>query len=150
LLSAQKLPPSKFGKKFWEKRYEDINAFEHHLVRNGTVVLKFFLHVSKDEQKRRFLERLERPEKNWKFSSADLAERGHWDDYMNAYEDALSATSTKWAPWYVVPADKKWVTRAIVADIVTTTLRGLELSYPEVTDEQKVRLANAKESLLAE
>lgn len=150
LLESQRLPSSKFGKKFWKKRYEDINAFERHLVRNGTVILKFFLHVSKDEQKQRFLERLDRPEKNWKFSSSDLAERGHWDEYMDAYADALSATSTKWAPWYVIPADKKWVTRALVADIVTTTLHGLELSYPEVTDEQKVLLAQAKESLVAE
>ena len=138
-LIGRQLPreKGKVGKKFWEERYEDINAFERHLVRNGTVVLKFFLNVSKDEQKRRFLERLNRPEKNWKFSPADLAERGHWDDYMDAYEDALSATSTEWAPWYVVPADHKWVTRAVVADVVTTAIRGLDLKYPEVTAEQR-------------
>jgi PPK2 family polyphosphate:nucleotide phosphotransferase len=150
LLAAQRLTAKKFGKGFWEKRYEDINTFERHLVRNGTVVLKFFLNVSKDEQKRRFLERLDRPEKNWKFSTSDLGERGHWDEYMEAYEDALSATSTKWAPWYVIPADHKWITRALVADVVTTTLRDLELSYPVVTDEHKARLAEAKATLEAE
>src|SRR4051794_14355295 len=111
LLDGQKLPPGKRGKSFWEARYEDINAFERHLVRNGTVILKFFLHVSKKEQKRRFLERLERPEKQWKFTAADLAERGYWSKYMEAYEDALSATSTRWAPWYIIPADHKWATR---------------------------------------
>jgi PPK2 family polyphosphate:nucleotide phosphotransferase len=140
----------KAGKKFWEQRYEDINAFERHLVRNGTVILKFFLNVSKEEQKARFLERLERPEKNWKFSTSDMAERGFWDDYMKAYEDALSATSTDWAPWYVIPADFKWITRAVVADIVTTTLRGLDLSYPEVTAEQKKRLEDARQKLAKE
>src|SRR6478752_6547212 len=113
LLAAQRLPDREPGKKFWRKRYQDINAFERHLARSGTVVLKFFLNVSKGEQKRRFLERLDRPEKNWKFSPGDLAERAYWDDYMAAYEDALSATSTDWAPWYVVPADHKWLTRTI-------------------------------------
>src|SRR5262249_25801585 len=137
-------------KKFWRRRYQDINAFERHLVRNGTVVLKFFLNVSKDEQKRRFLDRLDRPEKNWKFSTADLAERAFWDRYMKAYADCLSATSTRWAPWYVIPADQKWATRAVVADIVTSTIRGLDLKYPEITDEQRQRLAEAKKQLLAE
>src|SRR5947207_223304 len=138
-LIGRQLPreKEKVGKKFWEERYEDINAFERHLVRNGTVILKFFLHVSRDEQKKRFLERLNRPEKNWKFSPSDLAERGHWDQYMDAYEDALSATSTESAPWYVVPADHKWVTRAVVADIVTTAITELDLKYPEVTAEQR-------------
>ncbi|HJZ54238.1 MAG TPA: polyphosphate kinase 2 family protein [Gemmataceae bacterium] len=140
----------KLGKKFWGERHEDINAFERHLVRNGTVILKFYLNVSKDEQKRRFLERLNRPEKNWKFSSADLAERGHWDDYMEAYEDALSATSTEWAPWYVVPADNKWVTRAVVADVVTTAIRELDLKYPEVTPEQRKLLEQARNKLAQE
>ena len=114
-VESQKLPPGRRDKEFWKDRYDDINAFERHLVRNGTVVLKFFLHVSKDEQKQRFLERLDRPEKNWKFSEADLAERAFWDDYVVAYEDALTATSTSWAPWYVIPADQKWATRALVA-----------------------------------
>lgn len=110
ILESQKLPPRKRGKSFWQARYEDINAFEQHLVRNGTVILKFFLNVSKREQKRRFIERLERTEKNWKFSTADLAEREFWDDYQEAYEAAITATSTEGAPWYVVPADHKWVT----------------------------------------
>lgn len=140
----------KAGKKFWEDRYEDINAFERHLVRNGTVVLKFFLNVSKDEQKRRFLERLDRAEKNWKFSPSDMAERAYWDDYVGAYEDALSATSTEWAPWYVVPADHKWVTRAVVADIVATAIHGLGLAVPEVTAEDRTRLAEARKKLEAE
>ena len=140
----------KVGKKFWEERYEDINAFERHLVRNGTLILKFFLNVSKDEQKRRFLERLDRPEKNWKFSPSDLAERGHWDDYMAAYEDALSATSTESAPWYVIPADHKWITRSVVADIVTTSIRELDLKYPVVTPEQKKLLEEARKKLDAE
>jgi PPK2 family polyphosphate:nucleotide phosphotransferase len=140
----------KVGKKFWEQRYEDINAFEQHLVRNGTVVLKFFLNVSKDEQKRRFLERLNRPEKNWKFSTADLAERGFWDQYMEAYENAISATSTNSAPWYVVPADHKWATRAIVADIITNAICNLDLHYPEITDEKQKLFAEAKQRLSRE
>jgi PPK2 family polyphosphate:nucleotide phosphotransferase len=149
LLGGQ-LPREKVGKKFWEERYEDINTFERHLVRNGTVIIKFFLNVSKEEQKKRFLERLERPEKNWKFSAADLAERGYWDDYMKAYEDALSATSTEWAPWYVIPADHKWVARTVVADVITTTIQELDLEYPEVTPEQKKLLEEARKKLAAE
>jgi PPK2 family polyphosphate:nucleotide phosphotransferase len=147
LLESQKLPPGKRGQAFWEGRYEDINAFERHLVRNGIVLVKFFLNVSKKEQKRRFLERLDRPDKHWKFSAADLAERGYWDDYMAAYEDALSATSTSWAPWYVVPADYKWGTRAIVADILTRTIHALDLRYPEMTEEQRQALAEARKKL---
>jgi PPK2 family polyphosphate:nucleotide phosphotransferase len=137
-------------KKFWAARYEDIKAFERHLVRNGTVVLKFFLNVSKGEQKKRFLERLDRPEKNWKFSAADLTERGFWADYMRAYEDALTATSTERAPWYVVPADHKWVTRAVVAGIVTAALRGLDLRYPQIAEDARQRLAEARRKLLGE
>jgi PPK2 family polyphosphate:nucleotide phosphotransferase len=150
LIDQQKLPPGNRGKSFWEARYEDINAFERHLVRNGTVVLKFFLHVSKDEQKRRFLERLERPEKHWKFSTSDLPERAFWADYMDAYEDALAATTTEEAPWYVVPADNKWVTRAVVADVITTAIRSLDLRFPEVTEEKRKALAEAKSRLQAE
>jgi PPK2 family polyphosphate:nucleotide phosphotransferase len=150
LLDQQKLPAGKRGKAFWEARYDDINTFEHHLVRNGVVVLKFFLNVFKDEQKRRFLERLDRAEKNWKFSAADMAERGFWDDYMAAYEEALSATSTEWAPWYIIPADHKWVTRAVVADVITSTLQGLDLQYPEVTEAQREALAAARERLMSE
>ena len=151
-LLGRQLPRDKQkpGKKFWDERYEDINAFERHLTRNGTVILKFFLHVSKDEQKRRFLERPDPPQKNWEVSPSDLEERGYWDDYMKAYEDALSATSTEWAPWYVVPADYKWVSRVVVADVITTALRDLELTYPEVTDEQTKRLADARVRLAAE
>lgn len=151
-LLGRQLPPGKkkASKKFWKQRYQDINTFERHLVRNGTIVLKFFLNVSKDEQKRRFLERLENEEKHWKFSTSDLAERGHWDEYMAAYEEALSETSTEWAPWYIVPADYKWITRAVVADLVTTAIRNLDLEYPEINDEQRSRLAAAKEHLLAE
>jgi PPK2 family polyphosphate:nucleotide phosphotransferase len=151
-LIGRQLPRAKekVGKKFWEERYEDINAFERHLVRNGTVVLKFYLNVSKDEQKRRFLDRLTRPEKHWKFSTADLAERAYWDDYTDAYEDALGATSTDWAPWYVVPADYKWVTRAVVADVITTAIRELDLKYPEVTPEQHAQLTAARAKLAAE
>ena len=150
ILDHQKLPDGKRGKSFWEARYEDIAAFERHLTRNGTVILKFFLNVSKKEQKRRFLERLDRPEKNWKFSASDMAERGFWDDYMEAYEDALSATSTEFAPWYVVPADHKWVSRAVVADILVTTIRSLDLHYPDVTDQQRKSLAEAKRKLETE
>lgn len=150
LLAQQKLPPGKRGKGFWRARYEDINAFEQHLVRNGTLILKFFLNVSKDEQKRRFLERLQNPEKHWKFSTADLAERGFWDEYQDAYQDALAATSTEWAPWYVVPADHKWISRAVVADIVTTAIRAQDLKFPEVTDAQRIALAEARAQLEAE
>ena len=143
----QHLPDGKKGKAFWEHRYEDINAFERHLERNGTVVLKFFLHLSKDEQKKRFMERLERPEKNWKFSPSDLPERAHWDDYMEAYEDLINATSTDWAPWYIVPADNKWAMRAIVADVITSTLRDLDLKFPELNDEQLKLLEQARKTL---
>jgi len=147
LLDPHRLPPGKHGKSFWEARYEDINAFERHLIRNGTVILKFFLHVSKKEQKRRFLERLERPEKHWKFSTSDLPERAFWADYMDAYEDALAATTTEEAPWYVVPADNKWVTRAVVADVITTAIRWLDLRFPEVTEEKRKALAEARSQL---
>jgi PPK2 family polyphosphate:nucleotide phosphotransferase len=147
LLDQQRLPPGKRGKSFWEARYEAINAFEQHLAHEGTVILKFFLNVSKKEQKRRFLERLDRPEKNWKFSASDMAERAYWSDYHDAYEDALGATSTEWAPWYVVPADHKWVTRTVVADVLTSAIKGLDLRYPEVTDEQRRALAEARRKL---
>ena len=147
LIDHAKLPPGKRDKAFWEARYDDINTFERHLVRNGTVILKFYLNVSKDEQKRRFLERLENPKKHWKFSAQDLEERAYWDDYMDAYAAALSATSTDWAPWYVVPADHKWATRAVVADVLTTTIRALDLRYPEISAEQKKALALARKRL---
>lgn len=139
--------PAKPDKAFWEKRYEDINNFEKHLTRNGTLILKFFLHVSKDEQKRRFLERLTNPEKYWKFSEADLAEREHWKEYRKAFEDALTATSTKKAPWWVIPADRKYVARAIVADVITTSIQNLGLEYPKVDDAKMARLNAARAKL---
>jgi PPK2 family polyphosphate:nucleotide phosphotransferase len=150
LLEKQKLPPGRSGTRRWKARSEAINAFEHHLVRSGTIVLKFFLHVSKAEQKRRFLERLEQPDKHWKFSAADVAERAHWDEYMDAYEAALGATSTKWAPWYVIPADRKWITRAVVADVIATALRDLDLRYPETDDDRRAQILAARRVLLAE
>jgi len=139
--------PAKPDDKFWEQRYEDINNFEKHLARNGTLVLKFFLHVSKGEQKRRFLERLTNPEKHWKFSEADMAERAHWKDYQQAFGDALTATSTKRAPWYVIPADRKYVARALVADIVTTAIKDLDLKFPKVSAEKLAKLAAIREQL---
>jgi PPK2 family polyphosphate:nucleotide phosphotransferase len=150
ILAAQPLPDGKIDKAFWQERYEDINAFERHLVRNGTVILKLFLHVSKAEQKRRFLERLERPDKNWKFSLADLAERAYWDDYQDAYEQALEATSTEWAPWHVIPADHKWMMRLLVAEILTNAIRSLDLAYPQPAPEDEAALAEARAKLLGE
>jgi PPK2 family polyphosphate:nucleotide phosphotransferase len=151
ILDRQQLPPgTPRGERLWRQRYEDINAFEHHLDRNGTKVVKFFLHVSKEEQRRRFLSRVETPDKYWKFSAGDLAERARWDDYIEAFEDALTATSTRWAPWYVIPADHKHVTQALVAGVLTRTIEGLGLSYPTVTDEQLEAVEKARADLLAE
>jgi PPK2 family polyphosphate:nucleotide phosphotransferase len=148
-LAKQKLPPQLVGKNIWEERFEDIRNFERYLARNGVVVRKFFLHVSKKEQKRRFLERIEDPLKNWKFSSNDANERDFWDDYMGAYEQMIQETATKDAPWYVVPADNKWFTRVVVAGAVIETLASLDLAYPKV-DEGKLReLAAAKKKLLS-
>lgn len=143
----QNLPDGKRDKSFWTDRYEDINAFERHLERNGTVIMKFFLNVSKEEQKKRFMQRLDRPEKNWKFSALDLAEREHWNEYMEAYEDAINATSTEWAPWHIIPADNKWVMRVIVADIITSTLSNLNLTFPEMTEERLKILDEARKQL---
>jgi PPK2 family polyphosphate:nucleotide phosphotransferase len=150
LLIAQKLPPVEHQKSFWQNRFNDINAFERHLVSNGIIVLKFFLHVSKKEQRKRFLERLDDPEKNWKFSAADVAERGLWNKYMSAYEEMLNETSTSWAPWYVIPADHKWITRALVADILVSAITALKLRYPQLSKKQKQDLVQARESLLKE
>jgi PPK2 family polyphosphate:nucleotide phosphotransferase len=147
LHERQKLPPGKRGKSFWQERYDDINHFKRHLTRNGTVILKFFLHISKNDPKKRFLERLENQEKHWKFSASDIAERAFWKDYMEAFEDALSATRTEWAPWYVIPADHKWVTWAVVADILTTTISSLYLTFPDVTPEKRKALAEARAQL---
>ena len=132
---------------FWEGRYKDINAFEKHLVKNGTLILKFFLHISKNEQKKRLLARLEHKEKYWKFSVADLAERQFWDDYTKVYEDMLQATSTEIAPWFVIPGDFKWVARTAVAEAIITAIKGLKLSYPTVSDEEVARLMEAKKQL---
>jgi PPK2 family polyphosphate:nucleotide phosphotransferase len=150
ILAKQKLPPRLVGGKIWKRRYEDIASFERYLGRNGTLVRKFFLHVSWKEQKRRFLERLDTPEKNWKFSAADAKERAFWKDYMAAYEDMIRATSTEEAPWYVVPADNKWFTRAVVAAAIIDALASLNLSYPEVGPAQQKELAAARRLLASE
>jgi PPK2 family polyphosphate:nucleotide phosphotransferase len=149
-LARQKLPPELVGKDIWKERFQDIRAFERYMGRNGVLVRKFFLHVSKKEQKRRFLERIERPEKNWKFSSADARERGFWDDYMKAYQDMIRETATKDAPWYVVPADNKWFTRLVVAAAVVDALASLNLRYPKIGPDQRRELAAARRALTAE
>jgi PPK2 family polyphosphate:nucleotide phosphotransferase len=135
------------GKDLWRRRYGDINCFEEHLARNGTVIVKCFLNISKQEQKKRLEKRLDDPDKHWKFSPADLAERAHWNEYMQAYEDALSETSTPHAPWYIIPADHKWVSRWIVSEILVKTIRDLKLKGPQLTKEQEAALAKAKRQL---
>lgn len=140
----------KVDKKFWKKRFDIINDFERQASEAGTVIIKFFLHVSKEEQKKRFLSRIEEPEKNWKFSSGDVKERQNWDKYMEAYEEAIENTSTDYAPWYVIPADRKWFMRAAVGDIIVGTLEKLELGYPKITEKEKQELQGAKSLLLNE
>ncbi|HOU20841.1 MAG: polyphosphate kinase 2 family protein [Kiritimatiellae bacterium] len=147
LLARQKLPPKLVTKRIWQERFEDIRAVERYLSRNGVLILKFFLHVSKKEQKKRFLERIENPDKNWKFSAGDVAEREHWDDYMAAYEDMIRHTATPEAPWYVVPADNKWFTRIVVAAAVVKALENLDLAYPAVNEAKLEELAAAKRQL---
>ena len=147
ILERQKLPPELVTKRLWEERYEDIRSFERYLARNGTLIRKFFLHVSKAEQKRRFMSRLDEPEKNWKFSASDVAERRHWKAYQRAYEDAIRETATPEAPWYVVPADHKWFTRLVVAAAIVDGLAGLDLHYPKLTPPQKKALAQARQEL---
>ncbi len=147
LLKFQKLSTTKFDKDFWKDRYDDINSFEHHLTRNGTVILKFFLNISKEEQRERFLDRLDDPDKLWKFSPSDAKERDYWNEYVDVFEDMLSNTSTKWAPWYVIPSDYKWAARTLVAAIITGSIRQLDLHYPEVSKEKLAQLAQAKERL---
>jgi PPK2 family polyphosphate:nucleotide phosphotransferase len=147
VLQKNKLPPQVEGKDFWNQRYEDINLFERHLVRSGTVVLKFFLHLSKKRQKDRFLKRLNDPDKQWKFSLTDLSERSKWQHYQTAYEEMLNNTSTDWAPWYVVPADKKWVTHACISEIIATEIEKLHLNYPSLGSAQKAALEQAKTQL---
>jgi PPK2 family polyphosphate:nucleotide phosphotransferase len=147
ILGKQKLPPKLVSRRIWDQRFEDIAAHERYLARNGVCIRKFFLHVSKAEQKRRFLERLERPEKNWKFSSADAKERGYWKAYQRAYEDMIRATAAPHAPWIVVPADKKWFARLVVAAVVGDAMQELNLAFPVVTDAQRKELAAARRAL---
>lgn len=147
ILNLQQLPPEAREKNIWKRRFDEINSFESYLVNNGIVVLKFFLNVSKEEQKRRFLQRIMTPEKNWKFSLADAKERGFWKQYMEAYEDMFNHTSTEHAPWYIIPADHKWFTRAVVADVIINKLKSLKLSYPTVSEEHRQNLLKAKEVL---
>jgi PPK2 family polyphosphate:nucleotide phosphotransferase len=150
LLARQKLHPSLVTKNIWNERYEDIRNYEQYLSRNGVVILKFFLHVSKAEQKRRFMDRLDQPEKNWKFSPSDIAERPHWSDYQDAYEEAIKNTASKHAPWYVVPADNKWFTRVVVAAAIVDAIAGLDLHYPVIGPEKRKALGGARRSLEAE
>jgi PPK2 family polyphosphate:nucleotide phosphotransferase len=148
-LTGQKLPEERVTKRIWDERFQDIRGFERYLNRNGTIVLKFFLHVSKKEQQKRFLERLDNPDKNWKFSANDAKERGFWDDYMKAYEETIRETATDHAPWYVVPADNKWFTRVIVAAAVIDALASLNLHYPKVSEAKKKELVAVRKILLA-
>jgi len=149
ILKSQKTPSSLVGKKIWDERFEDIRSFERHMARSGTVIRKFFLNVSKKEQKARFLARLEEPEKNWKFSASDVRERACWDDYQEAYEDMIRNTASEHAPWYVVPADNKWFTRLVISTVIVDTLESLDLAYPKVDDAKRKELEEAKKSLLA-
>jgi PPK2 family polyphosphate:nucleotide phosphotransferase len=144
ILNNQQLPDNVRGKHLWQQRFEDINNFEKYLTNNGILVMKFFLNVSKEEQKQRFLKRINRPDKNWKFSVSDAEERSHWDDYRAAYEDALTHTSTDWAPWYVIPADHKWFMRMTVANFIRQKLKSLDLAYPELEEHHLERLQEAK------
>ena len=133
-----------FDKKFWDNRYESIRNFEKHLANNGTRIIKFFLNVSKDEQKQRFLDRINEEDKNWKFEAGDVVERGYWEDYMKAYEEAIQETNTDYAPWYVIPADKKWFTRLVALQIIIDTLEDMNLKFPEVSKEEKEALQQSK------
>ncbi len=148
ILSRQKLPPEARGKNIWKDRYEDINAFERHLERNGTIVMKFFLNISYDEQRRRFIERIEEPDKHWKFNARDVKERAHWKQYQKAYEDMLEATSTKWAPWWVVPADNKWFARLMISEIIAMQLERLDIAPPKVSTEALAEMLMLREQLL--
>lgn len=148
LLENQKLPPELITKKIWDERFEDIRQFERHMTRSGTVIRKFFLHLSKEEQKRRFLARLEEPEKNWKFSATDIRERKYWNDYHDAYEDMIRNTATEDAPWYVVPADHKWFTHLVISAVIVDTLEELNPSYPKMDPAELKELEAAKRELL--
>jgi PPK2 family polyphosphate:nucleotide phosphotransferase len=149
-LTAQKTPPKLVDKGIWDERLTDIARFEDYLTRQGVVILKFYLNLSRKEQKKRFMERLDKPDKNWKFSASDVRERRYWDDYMHAYEEAIQATASKDAPWFVVPADNKWFTRLVVAAAIVEAVEELDLKYPKVTAEQKKDLAAARAELEAE
>ena len=149
-LDNEKLPPGLDTRNIWKERFQDIRNFERYLTRNGMIIRKFYLHVSKEEQERRFMERIENPEKNWKFSASDVKERQHWDDYMKAFEDMIRNTSTENAPWYVVPADNKWFTRLVVAAAIIDALASLDLHYPKVDEKKLEELAAAKKTLLSE
>lgn len=148
ILKGEKLPKSLVSKKIWEERFEDIRCFERHMARNGTVIRKFFLHLSKKEQKKRFLARLEEPDKNWKFSGADIREREFWDDYQDAYEEMIRSTATKHAPWYVIPADNKWYAHLAVAAAIVETLEEMDLAYPKVDAEKRKEIEAAAKELL--
>jgi len=150
LLEAQRLPPWAMGECIWERRFEEINGFEKHLVRNGTIVLKFFLNSSKEEQRKRFLARIDEPEKTWKFAASDVAERALWDRYMAAYEDMLSNTSTEWAPWFVIPANSKWFARLAISQVITAAIEGLDLKLPAVSPERRAELDEIREQLIKE
>jgi PPK2 family polyphosphate:nucleotide phosphotransferase len=150
LLKQQHLPSLGKNESLWKRRFEEINSFERYLVNNGIVILKFFLNISKSEQKSRFLKRIEEKEKNWKFSAADIRERRSWDEYMDAYEDMFNHTSTDWAPWFIIPADHKWFTRLCVSEIIVAALKSLGLKYPQASKEELVELQKAKEELLKE
>ena len=150
LLEAQSIPNVHAEDQTWQDRFDDINAFERHLARNGTKIVKFFLHVSKEEQKSRFLDRINRPDKHWKFAAADITERQYFEDYTKAYEEMIAATSTDYAPWYIIPADKKWVSRAAVATILAGTIQQLGLTWPTVSEEQEQEIESARKKLEAE
>ncbi len=150
LIANEHIPDAKVNKEFWEKRYQDINNFEEHLTRNGTKIVKFYLNISKDEQRKRFLARIDNPDKHWKFSTADVAERGFWDEYMDAFEQCIDNTSTDWAPWYVIPSNHKWVSRALVAKILVDIIQSLGVKYPEVSPERLKQIEAAKKQLKAE
>jgi len=149
-LKRQQLPPELVTRDIWDERFRDIRKYERYLARNGTIIRKFFLHVSREEQRRRFLERIDDPSKNWKFSAADVAERAHWDEYMEAYEDTIRATSSEHAPWIVVPADNKWYTRLVVGAAIVDALASVDLHYPVLDEAAKAKLAECRARLMAE
>lgn len=147
VLESQRIPGKRGGHAFWKARFQDINAYERHLTRNGTVILKFFLNLSKEEQRQRFIERLTNKDKLWKYAPSDLRDRSHWDDYRHAYEEMIARTSTKWAPWHVIPADNKWVMRALVSAVITDAIGRLDIGYPTVSPERMTEIKEALKTL---